>query len=230
MSRLGLSVVASVLAAAFMALALAGCGSDGSQSAAPSGERLASSMEELARQELEEFGDVMGETQRAAVERVVETGEVSVADYETALSGYRQCMLDLGYREIIFVELANGVKVETTHESGTDQQELKYGDDMSQCTDVHSRSIGYMYEKQVGNPSLLKDPYEAISECLKQEGIADMSYTGEQFKKEDMASRDGGGEAWTFSYPEEDAEAANACKAANGLLVVDNDWPWEYLW
>ena len=74
----------------------------------PPGARLAPSVSDYAEQLADKFAGSMDDRQREAVERVVETGEVSQSDYEQALSDYRQCMIDRGYREIIFLDVGGG--------------------------------------------------------------------------------------------------------------------------
>lgn len=219
-----------------LTLTSTGCGTGESlDTEQATGERWASSMQQLAQSLIDAQDDPpMSDTQLAAVQRVVETGTVDVVDYETGLAGYRQCMLDRGYKEIIFVDIGDGLKTETSHASGTDEQENKYSEDMSACTSIHRRAIEFLYEKQVGNASLLKDHNEAIADCLRRRGLVDASYTGQQFQQEDSAhSRsfmNGGTGTWTYSYDQSDAAEANICQYANGILSVDSSWPTEQLW
>ena len=140
---------------------------------------LASSLSELAQMRLDLYGEEMSDKQRAVVESVVETGEIAAADYESALSDYRRCMLDLGYKEIVFVDVGKGLKVETVHQSGTAEQEMKYGEDRVACSALHSMDVETLYESQVGNVTLIKDQYDAVADCLKRDGLVDGSYTGE---------------------------------------------------
>ncbi|KAB5607953.1 hypothetical protein [Bifidobacterium jacchi] len=169
---LGLRAAAVVAAAALMLVASA-CGGQskepqqGASHVQSNSEKTDASMQDFAKRLLEENGDRMGDVQKAAVERAARTGKVTVADYETGMSGYKQCMLDRGYKEIILIDIGEGLKVEATHKSGTDAQEKKYGDDVWDCISMHSQSVGALYEKQIANPSLIKDHYEAVAECLK---------------------------------------------------------------
>ena len=233
---LGLRAAAVVAAAALMLVASA-CENRQSQeqvSKPQQSERIAGSMRDYAKLLLEQNGGEMGDVQKSAVERVAETGKVPSADYETGLSGFRQCMLDRGYKEIIFVDIGKGLKVEATHKTGTDAQEERYSDDRYECNSLHSRSIGSLFEKQVGNPDLIKDPNDGIAECLKREGLVDSSYTGKQYKKEDdeymKARGEGRKDAWPYSFAKDDYSKVNVCLFANGVLDVDPDWPWEYIY
>ena len=237
---LGLRAAAAVAAAVLM-LVSGGCEDRQSQEQVPKpqqSERIAGSMQDFAKRLLEENGDRMGDVQKAAVERAARTGKVTVADYETGMSGYKQCMLDRGYKEIILIDIGEGLKVEATHKSGTDAQEKKYGDDVWDCISVHSQSVGALYKKQIANPSLIKDHYEAVAECLKQKGLVDVSYTADQYRKEDASYQEyvskkyNGKESgeWPFSFAESEYGKANVCIYANGALNVDPNWPWEYIY
>lgn len=215
---------------------LAGCSAKNSApspSAQVEGERWASSLSILAQDILNRYPGI-GDEQREALKRVVETNRVSVSDYEAGWSRYRQCMIDRGYKEIILVDVGSGIKVETTHVSGTDTQEKKYNEDMSACQTTHSTYIVTLYEMQVGNTSLLRDPYDAVAECLRQAGIVSKSYSGNQFKQEteayDQAKRSGDNDKWPYSYARENNAAAAVCKATNGMIEVDPSWPREHLW
>lgn len=220
----------SLLALLLALLVAAGCGA--SSETEISGERLAPSMQEWAAQMLEEI-DGVGEVQRQAVERVIETGTVEVSDYEQGLSGYRQCMTGRGYREIIFVDVGNGLRSEAPHEAGTDAQEAKYRDDLIACQDEHLSVIGGLYEMQVGNPALFSDHNEAIADCVKRAGLADASYSGAQFKREyeqyQQSMDSGNGMSWPFSF-DRDTPESQTCMIANGWKSVDDTWPTEYLW
>ncbi|KAB5607949.1 hypothetical protein EHS19_03220 [Bifidobacterium jacchi] len=226
---------AAAVAVSALILVSSGCGvsESATSSHVESGERWASSMQDFAKIILKENGSVMGDVQKAAVERVAKTGKVSIADYETGLSGYRQCLLDKGYKEIIFVDMGNGMKAETSHKEGTEEQEERYSADSISCFSTHSGSISALYEYQVGNPSLIKDHYQAVAECLKQRGLVESSYTGKQYKKESEAAatvESNESDNWPFSYDKSDQTEANICKYANGETETDESWPIEQLW
>ncbi|KAB5607955.1 hypothetical protein [Bifidobacterium jacchi] len=233
---LGLRAAAAVAAAALMLVAPA-CGYRQSQEQVPKpqqSERIAGSMQDFAKLLLEQNGGEMGDVQKSAVKKAATSGKVTAADYETGVSGYRQCMLDLGYKEIIFIDIGRGLKVEATHKTGTDEQEKKYIDDSSDCNSRHMQSVGALYEKQIGNPSLIKDHYEAVAECLKKEKLVDPSYDGRQYKAESEKYMDLIGEnnktEWPYSFDKDKKAEVNICKFTNGELDVDPDWPWEYIY
>lgn len=194
-------------------------------------------MSEYARQWLDwadDNGLEVGQWQKDVINRIIETGEVKVSDYETALSGYRQCMLDKGYKEIIFTDIGGGLKLEAAHKSGTDAQEQKYATDYAACSDYHSTGISHLYEKQIGNPQLYKDFNEAMADCLRRKGLVDASYTAKQFAKEReesdrLATSGKADESWTYSFPE-DSPDGNQCRVSNGWISSKAGDPVETLW
>ncbi|KAB5607954.1 hypothetical protein [Bifidobacterium jacchi] len=228
---LGLRAAAAVAAAALMLVAPA-CGNrhDIVRSHADShGARIAASLQDYATVLLSNNGSGMGDAQKSAVKHVAETGKVSVSDYETGLSGYRQCMLDRGYKEILFVDIGKGLKAEAPYAGGTDVQNKKYIEDRVNCELIHSGSISSLYEKQTGNPSLIKDHYEAIADCLRRANLVDASYTGKQYKTEYEAYLKGDSQ-WPYSFSEQEDSAVRVCEYSNGYLRADSDWPLEHVW
>ncbi|MFC5222854.1 hypothetical protein ACFPID_10230, partial [Bifidobacterium leontopitheci] len=146
--------VGAMLLTLSMGVALCGCGVESKQSdnggtsssQTQGGGRLAPSLKAYAAQLLSEHSSSMSDVQRSAVERVSRTGKVPASDYETALSGYRQCMLARGYKEIIFLNTGGGLKEEAMHRSGTKQQEEKYAQDSADCWFAHGAGIAHLYE------------------------------------------------------------------------------------
>lgn len=232
---LGLRFSAGIVAL-LMAMSFAGCGERTQAQSADAVrlEREAASIQDYARRRLDENGEFMSDTQKAAVQRVADTGKVSRSDYETGLSAYKQCLLDLGYKEVFFLDVGKGLKKEAQHISGTDEQEEKYSNDSGNCFLEHSATIGDLYKHQVGNPELIKDHYEAIADCLKREKLVPASYTGKQYKKEHEASfayyENGRKGKWPFSYAESDFARVNICLFANGYVTGDSSEPIEQLW
>ncbi|NMM93597.1 hypothetical protein [Bifidobacterium oedipodis] len=233
--------VAVILVAATFCIGAQGC-SNADQGSERSGgvvsqARMAASISEYAQQWLDwaVANDVqIGQEQRTSINRVIETGEVDVSDYEAALDGYRQCMLDRGYKEIVFADLGDGLKKEAQHKAGTNAQEQKYMTDRLSCSDYHSSGISNIYEMQIGNPQLYQDHNEAIADCLRRKQVVDASYTGEEFAKEEESydhnmQSGSGSESWTFSFPE-DSPAANQCMASNGWMISKVTDLTEQLW
>ncbi|WP_152233527.1 hypothetical protein [Bifidobacterium leontopitheci] len=190
---------------------------------------MAPSLKAYAAQLLSEYSSSMSATQKSAVERVSRTGKVPVSDYENAISGYRQCMLALGYKEIVFLEVGGGLKEEAMHRSGTAQQEEKYAQDSADCWFAHGAGIAHLYETQIGNPSLLSDPMEAIVDCLKRKKLVDVSYSAEQLKKERSEERSTtSGSTWVYSF--KDSPESSTCLVSNGSVTADTSDPVEQLW
>ncbi|KAB5607951.1 hypothetical protein [Bifidobacterium jacchi] len=235
---LGLRAAAVVAAAALMLVATA-CGGRPQSEAVPttpltagSNEKLAPSMQAFAQRLLRENGSLMTDKQRKVVESVTKSGKVSVAEYEESLSDYKQCMLSRGYKEIIFIDIGEGLKVEAGHMEGSRDRETKYRNDMGECMDLHYGTIDTIYRSQVGNTSLLLNHYEAVADCLKKADLVPSSYTGDQYRKEynDWVMSDSNNKQWTFSYSKDNYAKANVCVFANGRLDVNPDWPKEQLW
>ncbi len=163
-------VVVAACAAIALMIGVSSCSdSEVSPETSESGARLAPSVSDYAEQLADKFAGSMDDRQREAVERVVKTGEVSQSDYEQALSDYRQCMIDRGYREIIFLDMGGGIREEAAHQAGTDQQERRYAQDSMECGDAHTTVIDELYRMQAGNPELLQDHNEAIADCLRRQ-------------------------------------------------------------
>lgn len=225
-------VVVAACAAIALMIGVSSCSdSEVSPETSESGARLAPSVSDYAEQLADKFAGSMDDRQREAVERVVETGEVSQSDYEQALSDYRQCMIDRGYREIIFLDVGGGIREEAAHQAGTDQQERRYAQDSMECGDAHTTVVDELYRMQVGNPELLQDHNEAIADCLRRTGQVESSYDGEQFRREYERYQNGTADSdeWPFSFPEDTSES-QMCRVSNGWISVDQTDPVEELW
>ena len=228
----GRNVAIGMTVAVALMIGVSGCSdSEGLPETSESGARLAPSLSDYAGQLADKFAGSMDERQREAVERVIETGEVSQSDYEQALSDYRQCMIDRGYREIIFLDMGGGIREEAAHQAGTDQQERRYAQDSMACEDAYTTAIDELYRMQVGNPGLLQDHNEAITDCLRRTGQVEPSYDGEQFRREyeRYQNRTADSDEWPFSFPEDTPES-RVCRVSNGWISMDQSDPTEQLW
>jgi hypothetical protein len=181
---------------------------EGEGEGAAGGEVLASSLTELFRQHLETEDDP---EVVAILERAVDVGEISQADYDSVHDGYARCMADLGY-DLQFERRKNGALVET--DFPTDQEALDaFIDDSGSCSEQLA-SIESLFLVQQGNPDLLADPFDQASRCLVRAGLAPESYDGSRLES-DVESD----EASPFPFDVDDAEAQECLENA-GLAIA----------
>ncbi|KAB7790258.1 hypothetical protein [Bifidobacterium leontopitheci] len=187
------STLAAVVCCAALSVGLAGCGSAGSRKSerrsgaseqeyidyqlAGLGEKRAESLDAFIDQRIV-FAEKRGSEKAVEVlKRAKANGGVSASDYEALWMGYKQCMLDRGYKEIILIKYPNGMYNEAAYYfNGTPEQEQKFWDDQDECM-KNVNPVDEVYGMQVGNVNLYSNPSEAIVDCMHRNGAAPMSYT-----------------------------------------------------
>ena len=200
------------------------------------GQKMASSLEAYIDQSIEDMKNdqfiAEADPTGKALERTLsvlraakERGELSSYDYENAWSGYKQCMLDRGYKEIILTKLPNGLYKEAGHRGGTPEQETRYSNDNTDCMAMHVFGIDGVYQVQVGNPNLYRNSFEAIIDCFHRSNIAPKTYSTDDLKHDLFDAR----------TPDEmivnrESPDAQACFVANNMNVASNNDPLEELW
>lgn len=200
------------------------------------GEKLASSMKEYIDQtmqdveasrqlkELDPTGEAT-ERQLSVLRRAKEDGGVSVTDYETARSGYKQCMLDKGYKEIVLLKESNGAYKEAGHKGGTTEQNEQYNTDMLHCGILYSSAIDGVYKAQTGNPNLFKNPYEGTLDCLRRLKVAPKNYKLDDLEHDMFEAQSKDDLILDIYQPK-----VTSCFVSNGITAFNGDEPLEELW
>ncbi|WP_164520950.1 hypothetical protein [Bifidobacterium samirii] len=205
-----------------MPLLLGGCGTRQTADPDATGERLASSLSEYAQQLLDEGGDDIGETQRAAIQRVIDTGEVSRSDYEAAYDGYTTCMTDRGHSKPEFYTTSNGVKqpyARVSDGEDTSTEEGIHNDEIA-CTAMHISVISVLYQAQVGNPNLYSDHDEGAVDCLKRAGLVPKDYTIAQYRDDvNTMNHVDPGETPDTTLDRDDP-GVQSCMVTNGHILI----------
>ena len=201
------------------------------------GERYASSMRAYIEQSISEVNadqqllerDPTGEaraTKLAMLERAKARGTVSATDYESAWAGYKQCMLDRGYRQILLIKKSNGLYKEAGHEAGTEQQEKQYTQDMMDCGILHTSYVVDVYAAQQGNQHLYKNIYQGALDCMHREHLVADGYS----------LKDLDHDLYGDVTNEQDLKAdiygpkISSCLLANNITVGGKAEPTERLW
>lgn len=193
------------------------------QGGTPSGQKLASSLREYIDQTLKEGS--ISDFQRQILERSQQSGSIAVSDYESAWSGYKQCMADKGYRGIILTKYPNGLYMEAARKQGTGPQESQYLQNRQTCETAYVSAVQDVFGVQVGNPSLFSNMSEAIVDCFHRESLVPKSYTAQRFDKEQTSSSDGP----RYSFDERNPKI-RACMASNGYATGFPGDETEKLW
>ena len=228
----GRNVAIGMTVAVALMIGVSGCSdSEGLPETSESGARLAPSLSDYAGQLADKFAGSMDERQREAVERVIETGEVSQSDYEQALSDYRQCMIDRGYREIIFLDMGGGIREEAAHQAGTDQQERRTPRIPWHARMPTPRRLTNCTGCRSVIPGCCRITTRPSPDCLRRTGQVEPSYDGEQFRREyeRYQNRTADSDEWPFSFPEDTPES-RVCRVSNGWISMDQSDPTEQLW
>ncbi|KAB7790261.1 hypothetical protein [Bifidobacterium leontopitheci] len=234
------STLAAVACCVALVAGLAGCGSAGSRK---SERRSGVSGQEYVGHQLSGLGGKRAESldafidQRIAAaeekgsEKAVEVlkrakanGGVSASDYEALWMGYKQCMLDRGYKEIILIKYPNGMYDEAPYYgTGTPEQEDKHTTDMGSCI-TDTLLVDEVYGMQVGNVNLYSNPSEAIVDCMHRNGAAPMSHTVNDYVN-DKAT----GDPNKASINVRDIKVRE-CEVANNWFSSYDDDVHEHLW
>lgn len=207
MNRRGKTAHGTLAAAFCLTLVLAGCVTTTSQTDEGGTEKLAGSLTEMFEQKLQgqdnEF--VVG-----ALERAIETGRISQADYDEAHRLYAACMSDAGYEESYYQESSGIWRITPPPLSGQENVEayMAVGSDCSE----ELAPIESLYAVQQTNPDLLADPRQAVVECLRRSQLVGADYTAEDFEAE-FESRFA-----NAPYDPNDPEA-QACFTGSGYAV-----------
>ncbi|WP_169171445.1 hypothetical protein [Bifidobacterium oedipodis] len=211
-----------------LSVGLCGCttSSDGTDSDdGLGGAKLASSLQAYATQLLEADNGSMDTEQRDILQRVAETGEVSVSDYEAAWQRYQTCVVDKGYNRPQLLTYSNGIH-QANSETMTAEQaaDLTYAEKMAKdydaCMIAHVDGINALYMAQVANPNLYANHDEGAVDCLRRGGLVPKSYTLEDYREDQdkMAHKSDGKD------PETGLDMDNpdvlACMAANGYMFT----------
>ncbi|MDD6373694.1 MAG: hypothetical protein PUF97_04365 [Bifidobacteriaceae bacterium] len=153
-------------------------------------------------------------------------GIVSRADYETAWSNYRTCVQDHGYTDPVPNEYGSFYSLPMTVRNGlTQEQADKAQETAVYCWSVYTMDIDGLYGLNFGNPSLVGDPEQAIVDCLHKRGLADASYTSDQYIEDSQKL-----ESERSSSVDWEATGTQECVIANGgSLSNDNESMWKPL-
>lgn len=226
-------------AVSFLAIALAcslslsGCGgatgaqpepSASSVSSVPS--KLAANVSERIRTLMEEESDSISTAQRQILERTLgNDGAVGIADYETAWSNYRQCVVDKGYAEPIYAKYSNGLYGSSTNADlsrMTDAERSKFSVDWEECWNREVGIVQDAFMLQSGNPELNGDSGAATVDCLRRADLVDASYSKKRYEEEYEAFTDA--QAGFFEQDSEGA-LAQAYQLAKSEFSFDMDNP-----
>jgi hypothetical protein len=160
------------------AAVLSACSTGASDPApAATGEKLADSAIAVFEQALTEPG--LSDFEHDVLERAVETGAITAADYEEAFARYEQCVADVGYTDT-WVKNTNGLYVITPPPLDEDTVD-RYGELTTECADGTTMRIEALYAMQQSNPELLADPREVAITCLHGLGSVPATFSVEDF-------------------------------------------------
>jgi hypothetical protein len=192
---------------------------DAPGSSQATGEKMASSLSDYIDQRMNDPNNTAGD--RAKLEQIKQDGGVTLQQYESAWSDYKECMADKGYKQIILTKFPNGLYMEAMHKTGTSAQEQQYGEDQDYCQNQHTRVVSMIYEVMQGNPTFLSNQSEAIVDCLHRNDLVPKDYTVEDYGKDQSAEK-----------PEYDRNdmGVRSCQLANSSYVSLQDDPVEQLW
>ncbi|ALJ21512.1 hypothetical protein AOA12_17085 [Microbacterium sp. No. 7] len=158
-------------------LAVTACGAD--TPAAETG-TYASSLEAMIEQELGR--SELSDWDRAVLEKALETGQVSRADYLEGAEMYEQCMAAAGFA-MKRTDHPNGLVEHQPATVSADDAER----DAKMLADYECMLSGYastqeIYRFQTANPDLLRDSSEVVVRCLFDAGIIDEDFTRDDFQ------------------------------------------------
>ncbi len=156
-------------------LSSAGCMSGTTREAAPpqgSGEK----MKPLVEQFKDARAKAGSDFEKQALDRAIETGKISAADYEEAFSRYRQCAQDAGQQET-YTKLPNGIYRVNPPTNLGDKVDA-YANTMRDCAAKAGLiSLEALFRTQIDNPDLLSDPRLLTVRCLVKAGVVPADYT-----------------------------------------------------
>lgn len=164
--------------------------------------------------------------QLEVMEQIKQAGHVTAEQYEGAWADYKSCMLERGYKEILLERYPNGLYREANHHQGTAEQEERYYKDQSQCMALNVSHLDSIYEQQVGNPNLFKNPFEGVLDCLRKANLTPEGYGMDDLKYDmyEATSRD----KLKLDVYQADAQA---CFLGNDMVMGNlENAPTETLW
>lgn len=127
---------------------------------------------------------ILSDYETTVLTKAREQGGVSVTQYEQAWSRYKQCMTDLGYKNVILDHLPNGLYQRVMSDTIPDQ--AKYDKAMRDDDDCYDdiAIIAQVYNAQIGNVHFYTDIDEGFIDCLRRNSLVPISYTADQYSEE----------------------------------------------
>ncbi len=176
----GNAQTAALLVSASVAACLlfSGC----TQSSPPQGTAvLAPSLKELAAQWAHD--DTLSDWDRAVVEKAIQTGTVSQADYDEGADNFEACLKQNGLHWVR-TRLLNGV-VEFQPPQGAREEDdsIDLAAVQDACYVSTWQTTQELFRMQQANPGLLTDVSIAAVDCLKDTGIVGEDFTTDDFDK-----------------------------------------------
>lgn len=163
------------------------CGGGSSNSSAQ-GQRLASSLDDYICQ-VSTWKDI-SEKQRKILQEARAAHGVTTAQYERAWSDFRTCLINRGYKSFDLIKFPNGVyKMPLITTAPTEAQQEKYHSDYTDCLQEEVMGIDAVFNKQVANPSLYREPEDGVADCLRRENLVPKDYTADTLRKEHSARK-----------------------------------------
>ena len=126
---------------------------------------------------------ILSDYETTVLTKAREQGGV-VTQYEQAWSRYKQCMTDLGYKNVILDHLPNGLYQRVMSDTIPDQ--AKYDKAMRDDDDCYDdiAVIAQVYNAQIGNVHFYTDIDEGFIDCLRRNSLVPISYTADQYSEE----------------------------------------------
>jgi hypothetical protein len=191
------------------------------------GEKEAGSFKQFFADLLKQDFGTPSEEEKRVLTQAAKTGLIPTSEYENAWAGYKQCMLDRGYQQIIIEKFPNGVMQEApleTVDSVTPEQRSKYSSDMSDCQN-NWNLIMSGYEEQIANKNLYANKSEAIVDCLHQQKAVPDSFTLKDYVK----AVSSGGNAKKYGL-NRNSPKVRGCEAGNQTYYSDENSVYEFPW
>ncbi|ALJ21514.1 hypothetical protein [Microbacterium sp. No. 7] len=165
----------SALLPALLAVTACGAGTPAAETGT-----YASSLEAMIEQELER--NELSDWDRAVLEKALETGQISRADYLEGADMYEQCMAAASVA-MKRTDHPNGlIEHQPATVSADDaERDAKISAD-HECMRAGWGRTQELYSFQTANPDLLRDSSEVVVRCLFDAGIIDEDFTRDDFQ------------------------------------------------
>ncbi|MFJ4037231.1 hypothetical protein ACIPVB_04030 [Microbacterium sp. NPDC090007] len=191
---------------------VAGCSSQSEHSNGD--DKLATSLASLAHQQLAEGG--MSDWDRKVLEKAVNTGAISQADYDEGVDNFDACMASAGLHWVR-TTLLNGV-VDFQPPPGDSSSNDPEGTATAQwncyqSTYLHTQEL---FRLQQANPDLLANFSLAAVNCLRKAGMVGDDFTADDFDKA-FGPRDTPATDWPFDVMD---LRAQTCLSSLGYTIV----------